>query len=210
MKKIGLIVIISLIVLVAGDAPFAEAQNPIAEQMKVYVGNLSFQTSSETLRELFLQSGPVESAEVGEDKETGRSRGFGFVVMASCEEGEAAINQFNGTGYSDLCAIFQDSVTRWEPVSTSNMSFGRMTMYENRNSKKITWRSGQSSAYETISEDEDGTIIRLLSAPNFDGDRCRYIKMVFNEDSVTVDFYTTKSALDQNKFFMEGTYEQVK
>jgi RNA recognition motif-containing protein len=64
--------------------------------MKLYVGNLSFQTSSEDLQELFAQAGTVESASVVEDRETGRSRGFGFVEMATKEEGEAAIQQFNG------------------------------------------------------------------------------------------------------------------
>jgi RNA recognition motif-containing protein len=64
--------------------------------MKLYVGNLSFQTSSEDLQELFSQAGTVESASVVEDRETGRSRGFGFVEMATNEEGQAAIQQFNG------------------------------------------------------------------------------------------------------------------
>ena len=59
--------------------------------MKLYVGNLSFQTSSEDLQQLFAQAGTVESASVVEDRETGRSRGFGFVEMATKEEGEAAI-----------------------------------------------------------------------------------------------------------------------
>src|ERR671916_1836587 len=64
--------------------------------IKLYVGNLSFQTSSEDLQQLFSQAGTVESASVVEDRDTGRSRGFGFVEMATREEGEAAIQQFNG------------------------------------------------------------------------------------------------------------------
>jgi RNA recognition motif-containing protein len=67
--------------------------------MKLYVGNLAFQTSSEDLQQLFAQAGNVESASVVEDRDTGRSRGFGFVEMASKEEGEAAIAQFNGTEF---------------------------------------------------------------------------------------------------------------
>ena len=64
--------------------------------MKLYVGNLSFSTSSQDLQELFAAAGTVESASVVEDRDTGRSRGFGFVEMASKEEGEAAIAQFHG------------------------------------------------------------------------------------------------------------------
>ncbi|MDQ3253991.1 MAG: RNA-binding protein [Acidobacteriota bacterium] len=64
--------------------------------MKLYVGNLSFQTSGEDLQQLFGQAGTVESASVVEDRETGRSRGFGFVEMSTNEEGQAAIQQFNG------------------------------------------------------------------------------------------------------------------
>ena len=68
--------------------------------MKLYVGNLSFQTSSEDLQELFAKAGTVESATVVEDRETGRSRGFGFVEMATNEEGQAAIQQFNGKEFN--------------------------------------------------------------------------------------------------------------
>ena len=64
--------------------------------MKLYVGNLAFQTSGEDLQQLFAQAGTVESASVVEDRETGRSRGFGFVEMSSKEEGNAAISQFDG------------------------------------------------------------------------------------------------------------------
>lgn len=65
--------------------------------MKLYVGNLSFQTTSEDLQGLFSQAGTVESVSLVTDRDTGRSRGFGFVEMGSKAEGEAAISQFNGT-----------------------------------------------------------------------------------------------------------------
>ena len=64
--------------------------------MKLYVGNLAFATTSQELQDLFAAAGTVESASVVEDRDTGRSRGFGFVEMSSKEEGEAAIAQFNG------------------------------------------------------------------------------------------------------------------
>ena len=63
---------------------------------KLYVGNLSFKTTSDDLREYFAQAGEVESASVIEDRETGRSRGFGFVEMVTAEGAAAAIEQFNG------------------------------------------------------------------------------------------------------------------
>ncbi|MGE3466072.1 MAG: RNA recognition motif domain-containing protein [Pyrinomonadaceae bacterium] len=64
--------------------------------MKIYVGNLSFNTSNQDLNDLFGEIGQVESANIIEDRETGRSRGFGFVEMASQADGEAAISQLNG------------------------------------------------------------------------------------------------------------------
>jgi RNA recognition motif-containing protein len=63
---------------------------------KLYVGNLSFRTTSDDLREAFSQAGTVESASVIEDRETGRSRGFGFIEMATAEDAAAAIEMFNG------------------------------------------------------------------------------------------------------------------
>jgi RNA recognition motif-containing protein len=63
---------------------------------KLYVGNLSFQTTSQDLQQLFAQAGTVESASVIEDRDTGRSKGFAFVEMSTDEEATAAIDQFNG------------------------------------------------------------------------------------------------------------------
>jgi len=63
---------------------------------KLFIGGLAFTTSTERLREVFAAAGQVESAAVVTDRETGRSRGFGFVEMATSEEAEKAITQFNG------------------------------------------------------------------------------------------------------------------
>ena len=59
---------------------------------KLFIGGLAFSTSDERLRELFAAAGGVESAAVVMDRDTGRSRGFGFVEMATAE----AVKQFNG------------------------------------------------------------------------------------------------------------------
>jgi RNA recognition motif-containing protein len=63
----------------------------------IYVGNLSFSTDSNDLRSLFTPFGEVTSAQVIEDRDTGRSRGFGFVEMASAEEAQKAISEIDGT-----------------------------------------------------------------------------------------------------------------
>lgn len=64
--------------------------------MKLYVGNLSYNTTSDDLQKMFEQAGEVASVAVISDRDTGRSKGFGFVEMASREDGESAIKQFNG------------------------------------------------------------------------------------------------------------------
>src|SRR3982751_5052389 len=66
---------------------------------KLYVGNLSFRTTSEELRDAFAAVGTVQSASVIEDRETGRSRGFAFVEMSTPEEAAAAIEAFNGKDF---------------------------------------------------------------------------------------------------------------
>ena len=63
---------------------------------KLYVGNLSYDTTDSDLQGLFEEHGTVESAQVIKDRETGRSKGFGFVEMGSDQEAQAAINALNG------------------------------------------------------------------------------------------------------------------
>lgn len=65
--------------------------------VRLFVGGLSFSTSTDGLREAFARFGPVQSAAVMTDRETGRSRGFGFVEMANDQEAERAISGLNGS-----------------------------------------------------------------------------------------------------------------
>ena len=77
---------------------------------KLYVGNLSFRVSSEDLQEYFAGAGTVESANIVMDRETGRSRGFGFVEMASEEDANNAIAQFNGQEYDGRNMVVNEPV----------------------------------------------------------------------------------------------------
>ena len=63
---------------------------------KLFVGNLSFETTSDEIRDLFSEVGPVESCQVITDRDTGRSKGFGFVEMNSKAEANTAKEKFNG------------------------------------------------------------------------------------------------------------------
>ena len=69
--------------------------------MKIYVGNLSYGTDDASLRAAFEAHGEVVRAEVVQDRDTGRSRGFGFVEMPSTQEAEAAIEGLNGKELDD-------------------------------------------------------------------------------------------------------------
>lgn len=64
---------------------------------KIYVGNLSFQTTESDITEVFSGFGPIESVSIITDRDTGRSKGFGFVQMADQADADKAINALNGT-----------------------------------------------------------------------------------------------------------------
>jgi RNA recognition motif-containing protein len=91
---------------------------------KLYVGNLSFRVTSEDLQEYFGAAGPVESANVVMDRETGRSRGFGFVEMASEDGATAAIAQFNGQEYDGRSMVVNEARPREDrPRGGGNRSY---------------------------------------------------------------------------------------
>ena len=79
---------------------------------KLYVGNLSFRVTNEDLHDYFAAAGTVESANVVFDRETGRSRGFGFVEMASEDDANNAIAQFNGQEYDGRNMVVNEARPR--------------------------------------------------------------------------------------------------
>ena len=82
--------------------------------IKIYVGNLAYTTTGEDLQELFEQNGEVESATVMQDRDTGRSRGFGFVQMANNDEGMAAIEALNGVEFQGRTLTVNEARPREE------------------------------------------------------------------------------------------------
>ncbi len=77
--------------------------------LKLYVGNLAFGASEEDLRKLFSEAGAVQSAKIVTDSYSGRSRGFGFVEMASDAEAEKAISLINGKTFMDRSLIVSEA-----------------------------------------------------------------------------------------------------
>ncbi|HWB55099.1 MAG TPA: RNA-binding protein [Tepidisphaeraceae bacterium] len=79
---------------------------------KLYVGNLSYDVDSSALQELFTPHGTVESAEVISDRDTGRSKGFGFVQMGTDDEANAAIAALNGTQHDGRALTVNEAKPR--------------------------------------------------------------------------------------------------
>ena len=93
--------------------------------MKLYVGNLSFNTSTQDLEQMFGEIGTVESTNIIEDRETGRSRGFGFVEMSSKEEGESAISTLNGKEIDGRALTVNEAKPRENSGGGGNRGGGR-------------------------------------------------------------------------------------
>jgi RNA recognition motif-containing protein len=79
---------------------------------KLYVGNLSYQTTDQQLHDLFSEAGNVSSAQVVTDRYTGQSRGFGFVEMASEDEAQQAIAAINGRDIAGRALVVNESRPR--------------------------------------------------------------------------------------------------
>lgn len=92
-------------------------------EKKLYVGSLPYSTTDQSLKDLFSQAGNVASASIIMDKLSGRSKGFGFVEMASEDEAKKAIEMFNGTEYEGR-TITVDEARPMQPRKPFRSSFG--------------------------------------------------------------------------------------
>ncbi len=91
-------------------------------EKKLYVGGLPYSTTEDALRAAFSQAGTVEAAQIIMDKMTGRSKGFGFVEMASPEEAQAAIEMFHGKDFEGRTLTV--NVARPKEEGAPRRSFG--------------------------------------------------------------------------------------
>lgn len=76
---------------------------------KLYIGNLPFSATEQTLIDTFSQCGTVESAKIITDRDTGRSKGFGFVELANDADAAEAINKFNGADYEGRTLVVSEA-----------------------------------------------------------------------------------------------------
>ena len=90
---------------------------------KIYVGNLPFSATSESLNEMFSKFGSVDSAKIIMDKDTGRSKGFGFVEMSSGDEAAAAIEKLNGSDMGGRSLVVNEA-RPMEPRENRGGGFG--------------------------------------------------------------------------------------
>src|SRR6478609_10683436 len=92
---------------------------------KLYVGNLSYQMDSSELEQLFTPHGTVQSAQIINDRDTGRSKGFGFVEMGSDDEAQAAIAALNGQDNGGRALTVNEAKPREERSSSGGGGGGR-------------------------------------------------------------------------------------
>ena len=91
--------------------------------MKIYIGNLSYSSTDDDVRRIFEAHGAVDSAEVIIDRNTGRSKGFGFVEMSNDEEAKAAIAGLNGTDLDGRSINVNEARPRTERPPRSNYRY---------------------------------------------------------------------------------------
>jgi len=104
--------------------------------MRLFVGNLSFQTTEESLQDAFGQYGTLTDCKVMTDKFTGRSRGFAFVTMSTKEEGEAAIKGLDGQQLDGRPLRVNEATPREEGGGRGGRSFGGQRQFSGGNNNR--------------------------------------------------------------------------
>lgn len=89
------------------------------DTMNIFISNISFKVREQALQELFAQYGEVTSVRIIKDKETRRSKGYGFVEMANDNEAMAAINALNGTMHYERSIVVAEAKGKKEPAAQS-------------------------------------------------------------------------------------------
>jgi RNA recognition motif-containing protein len=87
--------------------------------MNIFVSNISFKVREQSLKELFSQYGEVSNVRIIKDKETRRSKGYGFVEMPNDAEGNAAINALNGTNHHERTIVVAEAKGKKETTETN-------------------------------------------------------------------------------------------
>ena len=100
--------------------------------MKIYVGNLSYESTERDLREEFEAFGTVDSISVVTDRATGKPRGFAFVEMPTVSEGQAAITGINGKTINDRTVVVNEARSRADNRSSGGYSGRKGSGYGNR------------------------------------------------------------------------------
>ena len=113
--------------------------------MKLYVGNLSYESSEQDLRTEFETFGKVDSISIVMDKTTGRPRGFAFVEMPTVSEGQAAINGINGKTINDRTVVVNEARARTDNRSSRGYGGKRGGGYGDRRSGGFS--GGRSKRY---------------------------------------------------------------
>jgi len=115
-------------------------------EKKLYVGNLSYDTNEQDLRTMFSQAGSVETVDLIKDRDTGRSKGFAFIEMATQEEAEKAITMFNGQNVDNRVLKVNIAKPR-EDKPRSSYSGGYSSGYSSNRSNKPGSKKGYSKRY---------------------------------------------------------------
>ncbi len=87
--------------------------------MNIFVSNISFKVREQALKELFAEYGEVSNVRIIKDKETRRSKGYGFVEMPNDTEGNAAINALNGTSHYERTIVVAEAKGKKETTDTT-------------------------------------------------------------------------------------------